>query len=173
MRAFLAKGQVPPMSGRTGSGSAGTPPPLVVHARTAARQPPAVTMVSGVDLLPLQSQALVFCGAMSTVTAGGLAVAGPVLSGFQRRMDAAWFDAWVKTWPLLGAVFVLAGLAHFSSADGFRAIYPPPGTWGIWYLPGGADFHVAWSGAAEILGGPRLDNGKGFGCERETGGSRR
>jgi hypothetical protein len=159
--AFLAQGQLRPLAVRPdrfapaqpGIWGAGPPPPNVARARTTARQPPAVTMASGVDLLPLQSQALVFCAAMSGVTAGGLAVAGPVLSVIKRRTDAAWFEAWAKTWPLLGAVYVLAGLAHFSSADGFRAIYPPPGTWGIWYLPGGADFHVAWSGAAEILGG--------------------
>lgn len=30
---------------------------------------------------------------------------------------------------------------------------PYQGTWGIWQLPGSAEFHVMWSGAAEILGG--------------------
>ena len=113
-------------------------------------------MASGVDLLPLQGQALIFAGVMSSVTAGGLAVAGPILDGVQRRLDATWFDMWTKSWPLLGVVYALAGCAHFSSADAFRAIYPPAGTWGMWFLPGTAEFHVQWTGAAEILGGVGL-----------------
>ncbi len=24
------------------------------------------------------------------------------------------------------------------------------GTWGLWYLPGSAEFHVGWTGAAEV-----------------------
>ena len=31
--------------------------------------------------------------------------------------------------------------------EAFKAIYPPLGTWGCWYLPGSSDFHVAWTGA--------------------------
>ena len=40
--------------------------------------------------------------------------------------------------------------------EAFKAIYPPLGTWGCWYLPGSSDFHVAWTGAAELLGGAGL-----------------
>jgi uncharacterized membrane protein len=30
---------------------------------------------------------------------------------------------------------------------------PRRGAWGLWYLPGSAEFHVEWTGVAEILGG--------------------
>lgn len=54
---------------------------------------------------------------------------------------------------LFGLFFASAGVGHFGAADSFRDIYPPPGTWGFWYLPGSATFHVAWTGIAEFLGG--------------------
>ena len=57
---------------------------------------------------------------------------------------------------VLGLVFLTAGRSHFTVPEAFRAIYPPPGTWGIWYLPGSAAFHVAWTGVAELCGGAGL-----------------
>jgi len=57
---------------------------------------------------------------------------------------------------LLGLVYVSGGIGHFALADAFRDIYPPIGTWGIWYLPGSAEFHVAWTGVVEVLGGGGL-----------------
>ncbi|CAK0868419.1 unnamed protein product [Prorocentrum cordatum] len=53
-------------------------------------------------------------------------------------------------------VYMAAGVAHFTAAEPFEAIYPPTGTWGLWYLPGSAQFHVAWTGVAELLGGAGL-----------------
>ena len=49
-----------------------------------------------------------------------------------------------------------AGIGHFISAEDFAAIYPPLGTWGIWYIPGSANFHIAWTGIVELLGGSGL-----------------
>ena len=40
-----------------------------------------------------------------------------------------------------------------SHEKAFEAIYPPSGTWGLWFLPGSAEFHVVWTGVAEFLGG--------------------
>jgi len=57
---------------------------------------------------------------------------------------------------LLGTFFFVAGMGHFLAGEAFREIYPPPGTWGIWYVPGSAAFHVAWTGVVEILGGAGL-----------------
>lgn len=33
-----------------------------------------------------------------------------------------------------------AGVAHFTAAEAFEAIYPPMGTWGFWPL--GSGFHL-------------------------------
>lgn len=57
---------------------------------------------------------------------------------------------------LMGLIYFLAGIGHFASSEAFQDIYPPFGTWGIWYLPGSAAFHVAWTGIAELLGGGGL-----------------
>jgi len=57
---------------------------------------------------------------------------------------------------LLGLLYLTAGIGHFANADAFQDIYPPKGTWGIWYLPGSAEFHVAWTGLVEILGASGL-----------------
>ena len=46
------------------------------------------------------------------------------------------FKGWQKTWPILGGFYLAAGVAHFTAAESFEAIYPPEGTWGFWYLPG-------------------------------------
>ena len=57
---------------------------------------------------------------------------------------------------LLGAFYLVAGLGHFGASQAFQDIYPPPGTWGFWYLPGSAAFHVAWTGIVEATGGAGL-----------------
>ena len=54
---------------------------------------------------------------------------------------------------LLGILFTLAGVGHYVNSQGFQDIYPPRGTWGIWYLPGSSAFHVAWTGIVELIGG--------------------
>ena len=53
-------------------------------------------------------------------------------------------------------MYVAAGIGHFISSQEFCDIYPPIGTWGIWYLPGSAEFHVAWTGIVEMVGGGGL-----------------
>ena len=63
----------------------------------------------------------------------------------------------VRVWPwgaMLGPIFMLAGYSHFVLNEDYANIYPPKGTWGLWELPGSAEFHVWWTGIAEIaLGG--------------------
>merc|ERR1712100_627521 len=59
-----------------------------------------------------------------------------------------------KTWPILGATYVLAGAAHFALPEGFDAMVPHQNAFGgIWKLPGSKRFHVNWTGVCEILGG--------------------
>ena len=125
------------------------------------REPPSSPRVtalapSGVDELPYALQQGVVLTAF-----GGLAV-GATASAFayefaRRELPSVWWDRW-ETWSAatLGVTFVLAGRSHFTMPEAFKAIYPPLGTWGFWALPGSSDFHVAWTGVAELLGGSAL-----------------
>ena len=54
---------------------------------------------------------------------------------------------------ILGFFYGFAGVGHFTNSNAFCDIYPPLGTWGFWYLPGSASFHVTWTGIIELLGG--------------------
>lgn len=113
---------------------------------------------SGIDGLPEAQQAAVVAGAMAALGVGyplrlALDAIGDVVSpgpgGAKTKVGGALA-------LLLGTLFILAGSSHFALPAAYEAIYPPPGTWGIWYLPGSASFHVAWTGVAEILGGGGL-----------------
>eukprot|EP00960_Hanusia_phi_P052988 761777-Hanusia_phi.AAC.4 len=111
---------------------------------------------SGIDGLPLSLQAATFVSIFAGLGLGTAVLSGPAFSALERALPEGWFSSWKKTWPLLGLVYVLAGVAHFTAKDAFLAIYPPLGTWGLWFLPGSAEFHVAWTGVAEVLGGSGL-----------------
>ena len=63
------------------------------------------------------------------------------------------------TWPVMGLTYVAAGAAHFALPRGFKDMYPHKGAWGWWNLPGSPEFHVAWTGAAEIVGGLGMASG--------------
>lgn len=54
---------------------------------------------------------------------------------------------------LIGLIYLVTGITHFTNLDGFCDVYPERGAWGWWYLPGSAKFHVEWTGVAEVLGG--------------------
>mmetsp|Transcript_17705 Transcript_17705/g.55810 ORF Transcript_17705/g.55810 Transcript_17705/m.55810 type:complete len:242 (-) Transcript_17705:37-762(-) len=110
---------------------------------------------SGVNAMPESQQAAVvlaiFAG-LALDTWGLLFLFGKL----RGALPEGWFANWQKTWPLVGAVYMAAGVAHFTAAAAFESIYPPAGTWGFWYLPGSAEFHVAWTGVAELAGGAGL-----------------
>ena len=36
---------------------------------------------------------------------------------------------------------------------GYINMMPAQGAWGVWYLPGSKEFHVAWTGVVEFLAG--------------------
>lgn len=106
---------------------------------------------SGIDALPLVEQSAVFAGifgALGASTASAVYATKPL-----REVLPSFFT---KTTFLIGAVYVAAGIAHFGVEDAFLSIYPPQGTWGLWYLPGSPEFHVEWTGIAEVLGGAGL-----------------
>jgi uncharacterized membrane protein len=88
-------------------------------------------------------------GGIAAVTALACGAVGPFIAhAFPGYM------AWSRgLWPALGLTYVAAGAAHFALPKGFEDMYPHQGAWGFWYLPGSPDFHVKWTGVAEILGG--------------------
>mmetsp|Transcript_22650 Transcript_22650/g.49171 ORF Transcript_22650/g.49171 Transcript_22650/m.49171 type:complete len:268 (-) Transcript_22650:160-963(-) len=113
---------------------------------------------SGIDELPTFLQAGAFFG---TYAALGIITypATKVLESVSKSVGLEkWRDSVIDTsLPLiLGMLYVSAGIGHFVNAQAFCDIYPPRGTWGVWYLPGSAQFHVAWTGAVEALGGAGL-----------------
>ncbi|CAK9093094.1 Uncharacterized protein SCF082_LOCUS43791 [Durusdinium trenchii] len=111
---------------------------------------------SGVNALPEAQQAQVVLAIFGALALFTYVLVGPIFQFLQKILPEGWFKGWQKTWPILGAFYMAAGVAHFTAAEAFEAIYPPMGTWGFWYLPGSASFHVAWTGVAELLGGTGL-----------------
>ena len=117
---------------------------------------------SGVDGLPLVQQAGVFVGAFAALGVGTFCTArASEAIGIALPVSVTWTVSKLAG-VLLGAAFIAAGCAHFALPEAYRAIYPPQGTWGFWYLPGTAEFHVAWTGVAEALGGTGLLLGGGL-----------
>uniref|UniRef100_A0A7S1Z6A4 Uncharacterized protein n=1 Tax=Trieres chinensis TaxID=1514140 RepID=A0A7S1Z6A4_TRICV len=113
---------------------------------------------SGIDALPEVVQTATFFGIYAALFAATSAVSSALDATSKSMGLERWRISVVETTlPLiLGALYLTAGIGHFSSKGSFVDIYPPPGTWGIWKLPGSAEFHVTWTGAAELLGGMGL-----------------
>mmetsp|Transcript_17280 Transcript_17280/g.22476 ORF Transcript_17280/g.22476 Transcript_17280/m.22476 type:complete len:228 (+) Transcript_17280:28-711(+) len=96
---------------------------------------------SGIDGLPLAEQALVFGKIYA-----GLGISTAITSKVLRSPPP--FSC-----EILGLLFIAAGSSHFALPAAYVAIFPPIGTWGLWFLPGSPQFHVTWTGIAEIAGG--------------------
>jgi len=56
----------------------------------------------------------------------------------------------------LGIFYSFVGASHFGAPDDFCNILPYKGAWGIWYVPGSPQFHVKWTGIAEVMSGVGL-----------------
>ena len=90
-----------------------------------------------------------------------------LLNGVQ-GLSSDFFDLWRLTFaPVLGLIFAAAGATHFTNQKDYAAIVPPEGTWGFFTvptpgiasLPGDMsyeDYHVFWTGVAELTGGLAL-----------------
>ena len=96
--------------------------------------PPAALAPSGIDGLPLAQQSAVVAGAMAALGVGyplrlALEAVGDAVSpgtgGLKTRLGGALAS-------LLGAFFCFTGYTHFALPAAYEAIYPPPGTWGLY-----------------------------------------
>ena len=126
--------------------------PAVTARRT---PPPRALSPSGIDGLSLTEQAQAVAGIMVALGVGSVAVTA-AFEAIGEALPVGWGTSAVKGTSLLGGAFMAAGYAHFALPAAYEAIFPPPGTWGWWYLPGSASFHIAWTGAAECIGGAGL-----------------
>ena len=118
-------------------------------------RPPLALAPSGIDALDLPAQAAVFAGCYGALGVGTL-LNVKLFDVIGEAVSADTQENLARAGSLLGILFIGAGITHFTNAAADEAIFPPLGTWGLWYLPGDADFHVKWTGAAEIAGGTGL-----------------
>ena len=105
---------------------------------------------SGINTLPQPLQAAIVIAILAGIGALTAALAGPAFDAV--RGTPLW-NLSRPTWPILGFIYLAAGIAHFTEADGFENITPPNGTWGIWYTPFSPRANVLWTGVVEIFGG--------------------
>lgn len=108
---------------------------------------------SGINMLPLPIQALTFFGYFAALAIGTY-FASSLLD--QAKSSFPLVESSISTSSSLGLVYLLAGIAHFKLEDDFSNIMPAQGAWGLWYLPGSKQFHVYWTGVAEIVLGALL-----------------
>ena len=106
--------------------------------------------LSGINTLPVPLQAATVGTIAAAIGAFTAVLSGPTFDG--ARGSGLW-DLSRPTWPLLGFIYLAAGIAHFTEADGFENITPPNGTWGFFYTPFSPRFNVYWTGVVEIFGG--------------------
>ena len=105
---------------------------------------------SGLNTLTKPLQAGVVLGISVAIAALALAIAGP---GFAAVRGSDLWNLSRPTWPALGLIYLAAGVAHFTEAEGFENITPPNGTWGLWWTPFSPRVNVYWTGVVEIFGG--------------------
>ncbi len=129
------------------------PEPTPVYTPGVGPEGCALPSVSGVNTLAEPVQAAVVVAIFAA-----LGLSTVAFSSFlgEITMKYEWVQSWRYTWPLLGAIYAAAGATHFTLQEEYENIYPSKGAWGFWYLPGSPEFHVKWTGLAEILGGVGL-----------------
>uniref|UniRef100_A0A7S4FCT8 Uncharacterized protein n=1 Tax=Chrysotila carterae TaxID=13221 RepID=A0A7S4FCT8_CHRCT len=108
---------------------------------------------SGINTQPKAVQAGIVIAILAAIAGGTFVIAGPFFDAL--RGSGAWnFSR--PTWPLIGVIYLVAGVAHFTELEGFENITPPNGTWGFWYTPFSPKFNVIWTGVVEVLAGAAL-----------------
>ena len=108
---------------------------------------------SGIDGLPLAEQSATVLGIMAALGVGAVGTTATFEAVGEALPDGAGTNVVKASSVLLGAAFIAAGAAHFALPEAYEGIVPPPGTWGLWAVPGSASFHVQWTGVCEALGG--------------------
>ena len=116
-----------------------------------------LTSPSGINAQPLVIQSLSFFGYFFALSMGGYLVIQ--LFDILQTINLSLFNLWKQTFGLLGIIFMVAGITHFTVKKEYENIYPFQGAWGFWYLPGSSEFHVIWTGIAELLLGAGLTVG--------------
>ena len=103
-------------------------PPLcsgdIVRGVGAGRELPAP---SGINTLPEPAQAAIVVAILAAVGIGGWLVYG----SFDALRGSFLWNLSRPTWPILGVIYLAAGIAHFTEKEGFENITPPNGTWGF------------------------------------------
>jgi uncharacterized membrane protein len=135
--------------------------PVVVE-----RPDPSILLSSQSDLI----QQVGILGIVSALTLGTYGII-QILTLLEQILPTGWYTTWRDvTWPIpFGLIFIAAGIAHFTMKDTFIAMVPPKNTWGgLWQIPAPfletisstigtplsyAEYHVYWSGIAEVGGG--------------------
>jgi len=144
----LSPGHAPPLLRATTSLPTNSKPHRALRVSTLTALAP-----SGIDGLPLFQQSATFIGIMAALGVGSVGTTA-TFEAIGNALPAGIGTNFVKVMSLLlGAAFVAAGAAHFALPSAYEAIVPPPGTWGLWVVPGSASFHVQWTGVCEALGG--------------------
>ena len=83
---------------------------------------------SGINMLPLPVQAAIVLGISAGIAGLAAVIAGP---GFDALRGSGPWNLSRPTWPLLGFIYLAAGIAHFTEEEGFANITPPNGSWGL------------------------------------------
>ena len=136
-----------------------TPEPEKIIIQGVGEEGCALESPSKVNTLPEPIQAAIFFAVLASLGAATIPFSN-FLSSLTSQYE--WVQSWRYTWPLLGVIYAAAGVTHFTLQEEYENIYPSQGAWGFWYLPGSKEFHVKWTGVAEILGGVGLLVGGAF-----------
>ena len=83
---------------------------------------------SGINTYPLPLQAATVVGITAGIALLAACIAGP---GFDAVRGSGLWNLSRPTWPLLGFIYLAAGIAHFTEEEGFTNICPPNGAWGL------------------------------------------
>ena len=105
---------------------------------------------SGINTQPVPVQAAIVLGIFAAIGFGTVLIHGPI---FDLVRGSDLWNLSRPTWPILGLIYLAAGIAHFTELEGFTNITPPNGTWGFYYTPFSPRVNVLWTGVVEVFGG--------------------